>query len=98
MQIIPLASVPSQTLSIVLNQQNCALKVYTLSTGLYLDLYLEGVQILGAVICRDRVELVRQPYLGFIGNLSFIDTQGADDPAYTGLGARFILMYLEPAE
>jgi hypothetical protein len=98
MQIIPLTAVPSQTLSIVLNQQNCAIKVYTLSTGLFLDLYLEGTLILSAIICRDRVQLVRQPYLGFVGNLAFMDTEGTEDPEYTRLGSRFVLMYLEPDE
>lgn len=98
MQIIPLTSVPSQTLSIVLAQQNCKISVYQLSTGLFLDLTLNGSLIVSAIACRDRVYLVRQPYLGFIGNLSFMDTQGLDDPDYTGLGSRFVLMYLESSD
>lgn len=98
MQIIPLTSVPSQRLSIVLNQQNCAISVYTLSTGLYLDLVLEGTLIISAMICRDRVRMVRQPYLGFAGNIAFIDTQGRDDPDYSGLGKRFLLTYSGPDE
>lgn len=98
MQIIPLTSTASQTLTVVLNKQNCRINVYTLSTGLYLDLYLEGKRIIGAIICRNRVRIVRQAYLGFVGNLAFVDTQGNDDPIFSGLGSRFLLTYLEADE
>jgi hypothetical protein len=50
------------------------------------------------VMCMDRVKLVRHAYLGFIGNLGFIDTQGKTDPDYTGFGARYQLIYLEATD
>lgn len=98
MQIIPLAAVAAQTLKVVLGQQNCVLNVYQKSTGIYLDVTLEGEVILTGVLARDRVRCIRQAYLGFVGDLAFMDTQGTDDPLYSGLGSRWVLMYLEPAD
>lgn len=98
MQIIPLAAVAAQTLKVVLGQQNCVLNVYQKSTGMYLDVTLEGEVILTGVLARDRVRCIRQAYLGFVGDLAFMDTQGTEDPVYSGLGSRWVLMYLEPAD
>lgn len=94
MQVVPIISKPAQTLSVQLGEQDCSLSIYTLSTGLYMDLTVNSVQILQTMICLDRVGLVRFPYLGFVGQLVFIDTEGTDDPVYTGLGTRFVLAYI----
>lgn len=93
-ETIPLKNVPSQRFSTTLNQQDCTISVYQKSTGLYLDLALNGVPIVSGVICRNLVKIVRDAYLGFVGDLTFIDMQGADDPQYSGLGSRWSLMYL----
>jgi len=98
MLVIPLTATPSQTFSIVLNQQNCKINVYQKSTGMYLDLYLNATKIISGVICRNLVRLVQQSYLGFVGDLAFLDTKGGDDPSYEGLGTRWILMYLEASD
>ena len=45
------------------------------------------------MICLNNVGLVRESYLGFIGQLVFVDIQGTDDPYYTGLGLRYLLTY-----
>jgi hypothetical protein len=37
-------------------------------------------------------------YLGFSGDLVFVDTLGDQDPTYDGLGARYALIYLRPSE
>ena len=92
-QIIPLAAVASQTLNVQLGSQQCVINLYQKSTGLFFDLVVNGVQIVTAMLCLDRMGLVRQSYLGFIGNLAFVDTQGATVPYYTGLGSRYILVY-----
>lgn len=93
MQIIPLTSVASQTFTIQLNSQNCEINLYQKSTGLFFDLFLDGTQIVSSMICLNEVGLVRESYLGFVGQLVFIDTQGNDDPDYTGLGSRYLLTY-----
>lgn len=99
MQTVPLSGVPSQTLQIVLAQQNCQIAVYQKGAHIYLDLSVDGTPILNCRQCVDqgRLLLGRQ-YLGFVGDLMFDDTQGSDDPEYTGLGSRWILVYLEATD
>ena len=97
MQVIPLTAVASQSFTVQLNGQNCDINIYQKSTGLYFDLTVNGESIVNTMICLNAVGLVREVYLGFIGQLVFIDTQGSDDPYYTGLGSRYILTYWLPA-
>lgn len=98
MNIVPTKSIPSQFFSVVLGNQNCVIAVYQKAPGMFLDLTVGGAPVVQGVLCHDRVRLVREHYLGFIGDLTFIDTQGVLDPVYTGLGARFQLVYLTPAD
>lgn len=92
-QIVPLTARPSQVVNITLGEQNCDISVYWKTTGTYFDLSVNGVRLVSCQICRDGVELVNQPYRGFIGNLVFVDTQGTSDPEWSGLGARYKLVY-----
>ena len=92
-QVIPLQAVPSQTINVVLNGQNCRINVFAKSTGVFFDLYVNDVAIVLARICNDRCPLVRYPYLNFVGDIFFKDMQGGDDPQASGLGGRFILCY-----
>ena len=94
MEIIPLKPVPSQVLTVTLGGQACQIEVYQKQTGLYVNLYVNNALIIGGVICQNLNRIVRSLYLGFIGDLAFIDNQGSDDPYYTGLGVRFSLAYL----
>lgn len=98
MQIVPLDAVPSQTLTTVLNAQECVIHVYQRTTGLYLDLWINGTTVLVGVICHDRTLLVLNTYLGLLGDLTFIDTLGTADPDYTALGSRWLLAFLLPSE
>jgi hypothetical protein len=98
MQIIPLAAIPSQVVRIILADQNCEINVYQKSTGVFLDLTVNGTQIRSAAACLNQVKLVRHKYLGFIGDLIFIDSLGSTDPVHTGLGDRYQLAYLEQTD
>lgn len=91
--LVPLSPTPSQTVTVQLGGQNCRLKVYQKSTGVYLDLYVDDVLAAGGCICQNGNAILRIGYTGFVGELAFVDTQGADDPDYTGFGTRFILAY-----
>lgn len=95
---IPLQAVPAQILKTQLAGQPCTIKVYQKSTGLFLDLYVNDALLIGGVICQDANRIVRSEYKGFIGDLAFFDTQGSEDPYYVGLGARWVLCYLEVGE
>ena len=97
MQLITLQPVPSQQLQVVLGAQNCQISVYAKTTGLYVDLNVNGNDAVVGVIVRDGVTLV-PAYSGFIGNIAFGDTQGNSDPTFDGLGGRYQLAYLEAAD
>lgn len=93
-QRIPLAAVPSQTLTVVLSGQSCEIVLTTLSTGFYFSLTADGRVITVNTICRNvaRLLLDRQ-YLGFVGDFMFRDLQGDTDPVFAGLGTRYVLVY-----
>ena len=61
---------------------------------LYCDLVLNGVQAWSGVPCLLGTPINSRAYLGFIGDLLFVDTQGVSDPDYTGLGTRYFLIYV----
>jgi hypothetical protein len=103
MQQVPLSSVPSQTLSVVLAGQPCQISVYQRRTGLFFDLLVSGVAIVKCRLCHNLTRLIVQSYQGFVGDFFFFDTQGDTQPNYTGLGSitdpgRYQLVYLEASD
>ena len=98
MKVIPITADQSQTFGVQLDNQNCQINIYQKSTGLYLDLKVNNVNILSSRLCLDRVKLVGLKYLGFSGDLVFLDTQGLSDPEYTGLNSRYIFVYFSEGE
>jgi len=94
MQIVPLNPVPSQSLNITLGGQACQINVYQKAFGVFLDLSVNNVLIIGGVLCLNLVLIVRSLYLGFVGDLAFIDNQDSSDPTFDGLGSRYSLAYL----
>lgn len=106
MQVIPLSAIASQALSVGLGSAIVDLDIYQKSTGLFADITVNDATILTGVICLTGARLVQDAYLGFPGDLMFIDMQasvgepGRDyaDPDYTGLGDRFVLLWLEPGD
>lgn len=98
MLIIPIIDTPSQSLKVQLAGQNCKINLYQKSTGFFCDLYVNDALIVGGVICENLNRIVRSAYLGFTGDLMMMDTQGSDDPSTPGLGARFLLCYIETSD
>lgn len=98
MLVVPLQAVASQQVNVTLANQNTTINVYQLSTGLFVDVLVNGVLIIGGVIAENLNVIVRSVYLGFTGDIAFVDTQGSADPVYTGLGTRWILGYFSPSE
>lgn len=102
-QQVPLTAVAAQTLSINLGSQACQIAVYTLGLGvdahLYFDLSVAGVPIVNTRICRNvQLLLSDSRYQPFEGDFMFVDTQGDTDPAYAGLGTRYVFLYILPTE
>lgn len=102
MLTIPLTATANQTLAVQLSNQTCQIDLQQRGAhgeiGLFMNLFVAGQPIVQGVKCLDRNRIVRDLYLGFLGDLAFFDTQGSDDPFYTGLGARWQLLYIEPGE
>lgn len=109
MKLIPLTAVASQTLQFVVGGQNCQMSVYskdgydcsditlrTPKTYIAIDFAYNGIQVTNTQNCLNRKRLlINRQYLGFFGDFMFVDTQGNSDPQYTGLGSRWVLVYLE---
>lgn len=66
---------------------------FFLGTYGFIDLYVNAQPVVLGTRCMDRNLIVRDSYLGFVGDLTFIDLQGTEDPNPSGLGNRWILTY-----
>lgn len=99
MRFIPLAAIPSQTLNIVLDGQDCALAVYWRQERLYLDLTCNGQAIVVGAICENKVNVLQSEQLYFKGSLHFFDSEGDRPPHYEGLGdRRWALVFIAEGE
>lgn len=98
MQTIPLVDSPSQTLNVALGGQACRIDLRQSGQALYCDLYVSDALVIGGVVCQNFNPIKRSNYLGFSGDLYFVDTQGSDDPISPGLGTRFVLTYIDPID
>lgn len=98
MQVVPLQPIPNQTLQSQLDGQPVTLTVYQNAYGLFVDAYLNNVLIAGGVIGLNLVKLIRTVAGDFSGDFVFFDTQGLENPIYTGLGSRYFLVYFTAEE
>ncbi len=98
MLVIPLQPVSSQTLKVVLDNQNCQITIQQKPQGVFVDLNADGTDIVLAALAQEVGPIVSRPYTGFRGNLMFLDTQGNADPEYIGMGTRWQLCYLGASE
>jgi len=98
MLVVPLQPVASQTLQCQLGGQACTIEVAQNAFGLFTTLFVGSSLIISNVLSQNLNRIVRSLYLGFVGDLAFVDTEGTDDPSYTGLGSRWQLLYLAPTD
>lgn len=103
MQEIPLRATGNQTLQVVLEDQNCSLRLYTrsLSDGvetLFCDLSIDQDPVFYSCPCLDGLPMPLYAWLGMTGQLVFIDMEGDEAPHWSGLGSRWKLLYMSPAE
>jgi hypothetical protein len=109
MQLIPLTAVPAQSVQAVLNSQSVSIAIYQLGfppmADLYADIQSNGTPIINCRKCRAfsgaateaaPFMLLDSQYWGFQGDLLFLDTEGDEDPQYSGLGSRWQLVYYTP--
>lgn len=98
MLVIPLQAMPAQSFNVTLNGQACQIALYQKGDNFYIDVSIGSQVIRQGRMVRNATRLIRYAYLGFVGDLIMFDTQGQSDPTYDGLGARYQLYYLIPAE
>lgn len=98
MLVVPTQALPNQQLQSQLGNQATTLMIYQTAYGLFMDVYLNSTLIIAGVICQNLNRIVRSGYLGYVGDFVFVDMEGSDDPIYTGLGTRFLLLYLEESD
>ena len=95
---IPLASIPSQSFTIVLNNQDCLIALYARGEHYYFDLSVNGEILYQGMIVDTEQNLTPYKYKGFVGSLSLIDLDGkSSKPDYNEFGNRFILVYDDEA-
>lgn len=97
-EIVPLQAFASQQVQVQLNGQAVTLNIFQQAYGLYVDVFVGATAIIQGVIAENLNRIVRSTYLGFQGDLAFWDTQGTEDPIYTGLGTRWQLVYIDPTD
>lgn len=98
MRTIPLQPVRSQSISVELAGQRCTIRLIQRESFLYMDLTVNGEVVMQGVPCLFANRMVRYSYLGFTGDLVFMDNSGQSDPSYDGLGSRFPFYYMEASD
>ncbi len=95
---ITLKPLKQQKFNVILNGQQCTIRLMQRSTGMYIDLYKDSIPLLSGVKCLNGNKIVRYKYLGFSGELFFTDLSGTEDPEWSGLGERWRLWYITDEE
>jgi hypothetical protein len=110
MQIVPLQAVPNQTVAVQLGGQSASVNVYAKtalfdpvyapagSTVIFCDVLIADIPVISGVPCWESNRIIRDAYLGFVGDLAFFDLQGSLDPQVSGLGSRWVLVWLDPSD
>ncbi|HDL7179812.1 TPA: phage baseplate plug family protein [Yersinia enterocolitica] len=98
MNVITLENKKSQSIFITLEGQSCLIRIIQRDSSIYMDLTVNGDPILQGVPCLYANKIVRYKYLGFRGDLFFLDNEGQSDPQWNGLADRFTLYFITEAE
>jgi hypothetical protein len=100
MNTVPLQDIPNQSVLTTLSNQSVQINAYQKRTGFFMDIYSDNVLVLAGIYCVNQSFCVMDVYLGFIGDFMWVDTFAQNvNPYYGGgLGTRFQLVYLAPAD
>jgi hypothetical protein len=100
-QVIPISATPNQTLNVVLNNQNCQINLSARDGYVYLDLFVNNVNIIyGRKLSLTPVLSYLYLQAEFVGNLMIINDDGNTDvnPDYTLFGITQSLLYYTQAD
>lgn len=95
---IPLQSVPAQEVQVILNGQNCTIRVYWRFWKLYVDLLVDSEPVFTGCMVQNCQWVNQSPSLLFSGGLVFVDSLGDETPRWDGLDERWALIYLDEDE
>lgn len=98
MRTISIEPKKAQSISVELAGQQCLIRLVQRSSFLYMDLSVDEKRIMQGVPCLFGNKMVGYRYLGFVGDLIFLDDVGQEDPRWDGLGGRFTLYYIEESD
>ncbi len=95
---IPVSNEPNKTYKVLLENQECTIKLYQKGKNLFLDLQVGAEQICYGAICLNLVPIVQVSSAYFSGNFVFVDLLGDTAPQFEGLGERYFLVYFTEDE
>lgn len=95
---IPMQKLPNQTLSIVLDGQNCVINLRQNGDRMYSTLTANDMKVCSGHACLNAEPIPVWGTARFSGKLFFVDTKGKEHPTYEGLGDRFELLYVTDEE
>ncbi|HDL8567158.1 TPA: hypothetical protein ACMY33_001234 [Yersinia enterocolitica] len=98
MNTLSIENKKSQAIFVTLDGQNCLIRLIQRDSFMYMDLTVNGNPILQGIPCLYANKIVRYKYLGFKGDLFFLDNEGQSDPQWNGLADRFPLYFITEAE
>lgn len=98
MDEIPLSQLPNQEFTVLLDDQRCTINLYQKGLYMYLDLTVDGELVSVGNICQDGASILQSPTPLFNGSLHFYDLQGTKHPVYSGLGTRYLLVFVPDGE
>lgn len=96
-KIIPLQSVPSQRLKVILDGQQCEIYLYARDPWghIYADIIVNGVVVIDGAPCLHDSPVPSYAVRSFSGRLIFRDTSGKKESTeYPGLGTRWECFYV----
>lgn len=88
----------SQAISLNLAGQKCVIRMIQRESFIYMDLTVNDNPIMQGVPCLYGNRMVGYSYLGFKGDLVFLDSDGQQDPHWDELGKRHLLYYIEESD
>lgn len=101
MEVIPLITYPNQELQIILENQDCTIKVYERSRYTFMDLSVGDSYIRRGQLCVPYAPILSEP-CDFTGNFYVVDVKSQEfeqePPEYQGWNSRWFLLYLTAAE
>ena len=95
---IPLQPIPAQELQVILDSQNCTLRVYWRFWKLFCDLLVDSEPVFTSAMCQNMQWVNQSPSAMFSGGLMFVDGLGDEAPVWDGLGTRWSLLYFDADE